>query len=93
MTSSGTRALFKFNYSTAAHDKFVAYGALYLMVPGLSATTPILSTWLANNSEPYYRRATSIALGFIAANSVFLFFFFDLIPSFQVTHSGSGWYP
>ena len=73
MASRGTRALFKSYYLTAAHDKFVAYRALYLMVLGLSVTTPILSTWLANNSEPYYRRATNIALGFIVVNSVFLF--------------------
>ena len=31
---------------------------------------PILSTWIANNSEPHYRRATSVALGFIATNAV-----------------------
>ena len=86
MASRGTRALFTFYCFTAAHDTFVAYGALYLMVPGLSATTPILSTWLANNSEPYYRRATSIALGFIAVNSVFLFFW-----SYSFLSSDSFW--
>ncbi|KIM38324.1 hypothetical protein M413DRAFT_30170 [Hebeloma cylindrosporum] len=64
-----TLAVAGYSIYLGAQDKFVAYGALYLMVPGLSATTPILSTWLSNNSEPYYRRATSIALGFIAANS------------------------
>lgn len=53
-----------------AKSKFVAYGALYLMVPGIYATAPVLGAWMANNSEPYYRRATSIALGFIATNSV-----------------------
>lgn len=40
------------------------------MVPGAYAAAPILSAWMANNSEPYYRRATSVALGFIATNSV-----------------------
>ena len=89
------RSLAKSDYSsTAAHDKYVAYGALYLMVPGLNATTPILSAWLANNSEPYYRRATSIAVGFIAAISVLLFF--DLIPCLlrsRLTHSHPGRYP
>ena len=80
-------------YSTVAHDKYVAYGALYLMVPGLNTITPILATWLANNSEPYYRRATSIAVGFIAAASVL--HFFNLIPSllrYRLTHSRSGQY-
>ncbi|KAF8817606.1 MFS general substrate transporter [Phlegmacium glaucopus] len=55
-------------YLSAGH-KFVSYGALYLMVPGVYATAPVLSAWMANNSEPYYRRATSVALGFIATNS------------------------
>jgi len=48
----------------------VAYGSLYLTIPGTYATAPILSAWLANNSEPYFRRATSIAFGFIATNGV-----------------------
>ncbi|KJA14608.1 hypothetical protein HYPSUDRAFT_48993 [Hypholoma sublateritium FD-334 SS-4] len=52
-----------------APNKHVAYGALYLMVPGVYAMAPVLSAWMANNSEPYYRRATSVALGFIATNS------------------------
>lgn len=50
-------------------NKFVAYGSLYFTVPGVYASAPILSAWMANNSEPYFRRATSIALGFIATNS------------------------
>ena len=40
------------------------------MVPGVYGVVPIASAWLANNSEPYYRRATSIAAAFIAVNSV-----------------------
>jgi hypothetical protein len=40
------------------------------MVPGVYAPAPVLAAWVANNSEPYYRRATSVAIGFIAANSV-----------------------
>ncbi|KXN92712.1 hypothetical protein AN958_06990 [Leucoagaricus sp. SymC.cos] len=51
-------------------DKFVAYGSLFFTVPGAYAVAPILSAWMANNSEPYFRRATSIAFGFIATNSV-----------------------
>jgi hypothetical protein len=57
------------NYLGAEH-KFTSYGALYLMVPGAYATAPVLSAWMANNSEPHYRRATSVAIGFIATNSV-----------------------
>jgi len=52
-----------------AENKFASYGALYLMVPGVYATTPVIAAWMANNSEPYYRRATNVAMGFIAANS------------------------
>ena len=40
------------------------------MVPGAYASAPVLSAWMANNSEPHYRRATSVAIGFIATNSV-----------------------
>lgn len=53
-----------------AEHKYVSYGALFLAVPGVYATIPVVAAWMANNSEPYYRRATSIALGFIATNSV-----------------------
>jgi MFS family permease len=53
----------------ASTAKYTSYGALYLMVPGIAASTPIIATWISNNSEPHYRRATSIALGFVAANS------------------------
>ena len=59
-----------------AEHKFTSYGALYLMVPGAYASSPVLSAWMANNSEPHYRRATSVAIGFIAANSVSFSFFF-----------------
>ncbi|KAF9519048.1 hypothetical protein BS47DRAFT_1337603 [Hydnum rufescens UP504] len=46
--------------------KYVAYGSIYLTVPGTYASTPILASWIANNSEPHYRRATSIAVGIVA---------------------------
>jgi hypothetical protein len=40
------------------------------MVPGVYGATPVLSAWLANNSETHYRRATSVALGVLVSNSV-----------------------
>ncbi|KAF8895879.1 MFS general substrate transporter [Gymnopilus junonius] len=52
-----------------SHSKHTSYGSLFLMVSGIYGTTPIIAAWLSNNSEPYYRRATSIALGFVATNS------------------------
>ena len=48
------------------------------MVPGMFGIVPTLYAWLANNSEPYYRRAMSIAIGTVMANLVrILFFFFE----------------
>jgi len=62
--------LFLFTKPTGTTDKFVAYGSLYFTIPGIYAAAPILSAWMANNSEPYFRRASSIAFGFIATNCV-----------------------
>ena len=58
------------------------------MVPGVYATVPILSAWMANNSEPYYRRATSVAVGFILSNSVsfYLLQVYSLLPLFTFVH-------
>ena len=56
--------------SLDAESKFTSYGALYLMVVGVYAVAPILFAWVANNSEPHYRRATAVALIFMTANAV-----------------------
>ena len=40
------------------------------MTAGAYGANPILSAWMANNSEPHYRHATSVALGVFAVNSV-----------------------
>ncbi|KDR72761.1 hypothetical protein GALMADRAFT_126423 [Galerina marginata CBS 339.88] len=58
-----------FSIYLTSKDKHVLYGSLYLMVPGIYGKTPVIAAWISNNSEPYYRRATSIALGFIATNA------------------------
>ncbi|PAV17564.1 MFS general substrate transporter [Pyrrhoderma noxium] len=47
----------------------MSYGSLFLSVSGISGLLPIFATWVANNSEPHSRRATSLALLFIAINS------------------------
>jgi hypothetical protein len=44
------------------------YGSLFLIVIGAYGTIPCLAAWMSNNSEPYARKATSLALGAIAAN-------------------------
>ncbi|KAF9018653.1 MFS general substrate transporter [Hymenopellis radicata] len=64
-----TLALIGFAIFLRAEGKYVSYGALFLATSGIYATPPVLSAWMSNNSEPYYRRATSIAVGFIATNS------------------------
>ena len=74
-----------------AEHKFTSYAALYLMVPGVYATPPVLAAWMANNSEPYYRRATSVALGFIAANSVCFGDEYNKFPTQFVSFRAAFW--
>ncbi|KAF9067838.1 major facilitator superfamily domain-containing protein [Rhodocollybia butyracea] len=50
-------------------NKFTRYGSLFLTVPGVYASVPPVAAWMSNNSEPHYRRATSIAIGFVATNA------------------------
>ncbi|CAL1707482.1 unnamed protein product [Somion occarium] len=64
-----TLAVAGFGVYLGSHSVATAYGSLFLSVPGVYATPPIISAWMANNSEPYYRRATSIAIGFVATNA------------------------
>ncbi|BGP49005.1 hypothetical protein JCM10450v2_004884 [Rhodotorula kratochvilovae] len=47
----------------------VRYTALFLAITGVYSTSPALVTWLPNNSAGHYRKATSVAFGFIATNS------------------------
>ncbi|KAH6916427.1 major facilitator superfamily domain-containing protein [Coprinopsis sp. MPI-PUGE-AT-0042] len=52
----------------AAEGTWARYGSFFLIVPGVFASSPIAAAWVSNNSEPYYRRASSIAWGFMATN-------------------------
>lgn len=52
----------------ASKNKHVAYASLYLTIPGAYGTVPVTVSWLSNNSEPHYRRATTIAICAIATN-------------------------
>ncbi|TDL17656.1 MFS general substrate transporter [Rickenella mellea] len=61
-------AVIGFSLFLGTNKHHLAYGSLFLSVSGVYATPPILSAWMANNSEPHYRRATSVALGFVATN-------------------------
>jgi len=69
ITLISTFAIAGFALFLSAEHKFTTYGSLYLIAIGTSGITPVLSAWLVNNSEPHYRRATSVALGVLAANS------------------------
>jgi hypothetical protein len=64
--------LFFFFLKLVAEHKFTLYGAMFLMVPGTYAAAPVLAAWMANNSEPYYRRATSVAICLIGIHAVCL---------------------
>ncbi|KAG9094831.1 hypothetical protein FS749_011725 [Ceratobasidium sp. UAMH 11750] len=55
--------------SSVVHtDKNVLYGSLFLQIVGVYASAPTLSAWMTNNVQPYYRRATAIALAFVTCN-------------------------
>ncbi|KAG8763389.1 Proteasome subunit alpha type-4 [Ceratobasidium sp. 423] len=49
-------------------DKHTLYGSLFLQIPGVYASAPTLSAWMANNAQPYYKRATAVALAFVFSN-------------------------
>jgi len=55
-----------FDLYLVVEHKFTSYGALYLMVAGTYAATPVLAVWMSTNSEPYYyRRGTNVAMGLL----------------------------
>ncbi|EIM82651.1 MFS general substrate transporter [Stereum hirsutum FP-91666 SS1] len=49
-------------------NKHANYGALFLQIVGIYSAAPCLSTWLTNNAQPHYRRATAVALAFMSTN-------------------------
>ncbi|KAF9038138.1 MFS general substrate transporter [Panaeolus papilionaceus] len=46
----------------SSHNKHLSYASLFLAASGSFAMSPLASSWLTNNSDPHYRRATSIAV-------------------------------
>jgi predicted MFS family arabinose efflux permease len=46
----------------------VRYGSLNMLITGVYTTAPCLITWLSNNAAAHTRRATAVALGFMATN-------------------------
>ncbi|WAQ91538.1 hypothetical protein PtA15_14A422 [Puccinia triticina] len=49
-------------------DSSLKYGSMFLIIIGSYGVIPCLAAWMSNNSEPYARKATSLALGPIVAN-------------------------
>ena len=50
---------------TASTSNHVRYGSIFLSVSGAHCAAPSLLTWLANNSTPHVRRATTLAMSFM----------------------------
>ncbi|KAK4057227.1 hypothetical protein OIO90_001722 [Microbotryomycetes sp. JL221] len=50
-------------------DRWARYGSLFPSIIGAYSTAPAVVTWLPANSARHYRRATAVAMGFIATNS------------------------
>ncbi|THH12858.1 hypothetical protein EW146_g7303 [Bondarzewia mesenterica] len=55
--------------SAGTNSKHADYAALFLQIIGVYSAAPCLSTWNANNVQPHYRRATAVAMAFIATNA------------------------
>ncbi|KAF8176714.1 major facilitator superfamily domain-containing protein [Mycena galopus ATCC 62051] len=58
-----------FGLFLGSSNRHVQYGSLFLSIPGTYLTQPALAAWNANNSAPYIRRATTMAIGFMMTNS------------------------
>jgi MFS family permease len=50
---------------TSVHAR---YAAVCLNVASIYSTAPSILTWIPNNSAPYGKRATSVAIGFVTSN-------------------------
>jgi hypothetical protein len=62
------KATIVYLHHPGSKNKSTDYGALFLQIIGTYGSGPCLSTWLANNVQPHYRRATAVAIAFIATN-------------------------
>ncbi|KAJ7683724.1 major facilitator superfamily domain-containing protein [Mycena rosella] len=77
-----------FGLFLGSSNHHVQYGSLFLSIPGTYLIQPALAAWNANNSAPYIRRATTMALGFIMTNSggiLATWLFGDLSPAPRFT--------
>ncbi|KAG2072381.1 MFS general substrate transporter [Suillus decipiens] len=53
----------------ASESYHIRYGSLFLTISGSYCGAPPVITWVANNSAPHVRRATSVAIAFIMTNA------------------------
>ncbi|KAF8844459.1 MFS general substrate transporter [Paxillus ammoniavirescens] len=58
-----------FSMFYASKSNHIRYGSLFFSISGAYCTAPALTTWMANNSAPHVRRATSVAIAFIMSNA------------------------
>ncbi|KAI6005652.1 major facilitator superfamily domain-containing protein [Pisolithus albus] len=58
-----------FSMFYATTSEHVQYASLFFSVTGAYASAPAAITWIANNSAPHIRRASSVAFAFVASNS------------------------
>lgn len=54
--------------SAASSNGAQKYAALCLVIIGIYSAAPSLIVWIPNNVAPYTRRATAVAMSFIATN-------------------------
>ncbi|KAF9038140.1 MFS general substrate transporter [Panaeolus papilionaceus] len=52
-----------------SHKTYTLYGSLFFLVSGSYPMVPLGSGWASNNSEPHYRRATTIGLCFFFSSA------------------------
>lgn len=60
--------LMLWNNPAGTSDKHADYAALFLQIMGTYPVAPCMGTWMANNLQPHYRRATGVALAFASTN-------------------------
>lgn len=56
------------NTHLGSKNKNTNYAALYFEIIGSYGSIPCQGTWLANNIQPHYRRATAVAFIFLMSN-------------------------
>lgn len=62
-------ALIGFSIFLTQRAKEARYAALVLMVVGVYSSAPSLISWIPNTVSAHSRRATAVAMGFVATNS------------------------